>query len=74
MKHFGNTLYVTTQGIYVRRDGTNLVMSLAREEKFRLPIHTISSVVSLEMLCGPCARTMRREWRFRRFLTEQTAS
>lgn len=46
MKHFGNTLYVTTQGIYVRRDGTNLVMSLAREEKFRLPIHTISSVVS----------------------------
>ena len=46
MKYFGNTLYITTQGVLVKRDGKNLVMSVARKEIFRIPIHAITSVVS----------------------------
>lgn len=46
MKKFGNTLYITTQKIYVRQEGTNLVLSLEGVEKLRLPIHTLDGVVS----------------------------
>ncbi|MBQ6619819.1 MAG: type I-C CRISPR-associated endonuclease Cas1 [Thermoguttaceae bacterium] len=46
MKKHGNTLYITTQGAYVSRDGENLVVSIDRIERLRLPIHTISGAVS----------------------------
>ncbi|MBR4103071.1 MAG: type I-C CRISPR-associated endonuclease Cas1 [Thermoguttaceae bacterium] len=46
MKRFGNTVYVTTQKIYVRQDGTNLVFSLDGKEVRRLPIHTLDGVVA----------------------------
>ena len=45
MKQLGNTLYVTKQGAYVSRDGTNIVISLDRAELLRLPIHTIEGIV-----------------------------
>jgi len=45
MKQLGNTLYITTQGTYVSRDGTNIVISLERAELLRLPIHTIEGLV-----------------------------
>ncbi|MDR3110265.1 MAG: type I-C CRISPR-associated endonuclease Cas1c [Planctomycetaceae bacterium] len=45
MKQLGNTLYITKQGAYVSRDGTNIVISLERVELLRLPIHTITSVI-----------------------------
>lgn len=45
MKPLGNTLYITKQGAYVSRDGTNIVISLEKKELLRLPIHTIMGVV-----------------------------
>jgi CRISPR-associated protein Cas1 len=45
MKQLGNTLYITKQGAYVSRDGTNIVISLDRTELLRLPIHTIEGIV-----------------------------
>ena len=46
MKRHGNTLYITTQGAYVKRDGENMVISIEQEVKMRVPIHTIASAVS----------------------------
>lgn len=45
MKPLGNTLYITKQGAYVSKDGTNIVISLERTELLRLPIHTIQGLV-----------------------------
>lgn len=45
MKRHGNTLYITTQGAYVKRDGENMVISVEQVVKMRVPIHTIASVV-----------------------------
>ena len=45
MKRHGNTLYITTQGAYVNRDGENMVISVDSVPKMRIPIHTIASVV-----------------------------
>jgi CRISPR-associated protein Cas1 len=45
MKQLGNTLYITKQGAYVSRDGTNIVISLERTELLRLPVHTIEGLV-----------------------------
>lgn len=54
MKRHGNTLYVTTQGSYLARDGTNIVVSFERQPRFRAPIHTIESVVCFgNVMCSP---------------------
>jgi len=45
MKQLGNTLYITKQGAYVSRDGTNVVISLDHAELLRLPVHTIEGLV-----------------------------
>jgi CRISPR-associated endonuclease Cas1 len=45
MKQLGNTLYITRQGAYVSRDGTNIVISVGNAEILRLPIHTIEGLV-----------------------------
>lgn len=40
-----NTLYVTTEGAWLRKDGDNIVMEVEREERVRLPIHMLESLV-----------------------------
>lgn len=45
MKQLGNTLYITRQGAYISRDGTNIVISFERTELLRLPVHTIEGLV-----------------------------
>jgi CRISPR-associated protein Cas1 len=40
-----NTLYVTTEGTSLRKDGENLVADLAGEERARVPFHMLQSVV-----------------------------
>jgi CRISPR-associated protein Cas1 len=45
MRKLLNTLYVTTQGAYVARDGETLAVRVEREERLRVPIHTLSSLV-----------------------------
>ena len=54
MKKLLNTLYVSTQGIYLHREGETVVARLDREPKLRLPIHTLSGIVCFgNVLCSP---------------------
>jgi len=45
MKRHLNTLYVTTDGAYVRKDGTNIVVEADGAERVRVPAHMLGSVV-----------------------------
>lgn len=45
MKHLLNTLYVTTQGSYLSREGETVRVSVENETKLSLPIHTFGSIV-----------------------------
>lgn len=45
MKKLLNTLFVTTQGSYLFKEGETIVVSVEREVKLRLPIHTVSGIV-----------------------------
>lgn len=42
-----NTLYVTTEGAWLRKDGDNIVMEVERQERVRLPIHMLESLVCI---------------------------
>ena len=54
MKKLLNTLYVSTQGVYLNREGETVVAMLDREPKLRLPIHTLSGIVCFgNVLCSP---------------------
>lgn len=56
-----NTLYVTTEGAWLHKDGANIVMKVEREERARLPVHMLESVVCFghvtasPQLLGYCA-------------------
>jgi len=45
MKKLLNTIYVTTQGAYLRKEGETIVVEKEHKVLFRLPIHNIESVV-----------------------------
>jgi len=54
MKHLLNTLYVTTQGAYLAREGEAVVVRVEREEKLRVPIHTLDGIVCFgQVSCSP---------------------
>lgn len=40
-----NTLYVTTEGAWLRKDGANIVMEVDNQERARLPMHMLESLV-----------------------------
>ncbi len=40
-----NTLYVTTDGAWLRKDGANIVMEVDRQERARLPAHMLEGLV-----------------------------
>jgi len=40
-----NTLYVTSQGAYLSKDGANVVVAVDGAERARVPIHTLGGVV-----------------------------
>lgn len=42
-----NTLYVTTEGAWLRKDGANIVLEVEREERARLPVHMLESLVCI---------------------------
>lgn len=44
MKHHLNTLYVFTQGAYLRKDSETVVVRINRENKLRLPLLNIGSI------------------------------
>jgi len=42
-----NTLYVTTEGAWLRKDGDNIVMEVERQERVRLPMHMLEGLVCI---------------------------
>ena len=61
MKNLLNTLYLQTQGMYLRREGETVVAEKDGEVKLRLPIHTLQGIVAFgnvmasPFLLGLCA-------------------
>ncbi|MEG9883527.1 MAG: type I-C CRISPR-associated endonuclease Cas1c [Hyphomicrobiales bacterium] len=45
MKKLLNTVYITTPGAALRKDGENLVAEVENEERARVPLHMLASVV-----------------------------
>lgn len=62
MRRHLNTLYVTTQGAWLNKDGENVVVSVDSVERGRVPIHTIGGIVGFGRilisppLLGACAQ------------------
>jgi CRISPR-associated protein Cas1 len=62
MKQLLNTLYVTTEGAGLRKDGENVVVEIDGAERARAPFHMLGSVVVFggvwlsPALIGACAR------------------
>lgn len=49
-----NTLYITTQGSYLHKEGETVVVRVEQENRLQLPIHTLSSIVCYgNVLCSP---------------------
>lgn len=61
MKKLLNTIYVTTEGAALKKDGENLVAEIDGAEKARVPLHMVGSVVAFgpillsPALIGSCA-------------------
>lgn len=61
MRRHLNTLYITTQGAWLNKDGQNVVVSLDGKEAGRVPLHTIGAIVGMGRvlvsppLLGACA-------------------
>lgn len=46
MKKLLNTVYVTTEGASLRKDGENLVVAVEDAERARVPLHMLASIVT----------------------------
>lgn len=61
MRHMLNTLFVTSEDIYLSLDGENVVANRAKEEVARYPLHTLTGILSFSYagaspaLMGACA-------------------
>ncbi len=54
MKQLLNTLFVTTQGSYLSKEGDTVLVSQQQEVKLRVPIHNLGSIVCFgNVLCSP---------------------
>ena len=54
MKKHLNTLYVTTQGAYLSKEGETVVVKTDGEVRLRLPVHTIDGIVCFgNVSCSP---------------------
>jgi len=45
MKKYLNTLFVTTQGAYLSKEGETIVVKVDKEIRLRLPVHTMGGIV-----------------------------
>jgi len=50
MRKLLNTLYVTTPGSYLSRDGENIVIKVENHERFRIPAHNIEGIICFGFL------------------------
>jgi CRISP-associated protein Cas1 len=54
MRHLLNTLYVTSQGAYLARDGETVAVRVERETRLRVPVHTLGGIVCFgQVSCSP---------------------
>jgi CRISPR-associated protein Cas1 len=54
MRKLLNTLYVSSQGSYLQKEGETVVVEREKEKVLQIPIHTISSIVCFgNVLCSP---------------------
>ena len=54
MKKYLNTLFVTTQGAYLSKDGETVVVKVDQEVRLRVPVHTIGGIVCFgNVSCSP---------------------
>ena len=54
MRALLNTLYITTQGAYLKKDGETVLVSVEHETRLRVPIHTLSGIVCFgNVTCSP---------------------
>lgn len=54
MKKLLNTLYVTTQGAYLGREGETVQVRVEKETRLQVPIHTLSGIVCFgQVSCSP---------------------
>ncbi|MCD6121150.1 MAG: type I-C CRISPR-associated endonuclease Cas1 [Spirochaetales bacterium] len=54
MKRHLNTLFITTEGTYLYKDGQTIAVKIDKKVKLRIPIHTIGSVVCFgKIFCSP---------------------
>jgi len=54
MKQLLNTLFVTTQGSYLSKEGDTVLVHQEQEVKLRVPIHNLGSIVCFgNVLCSP---------------------
>lgn len=62
MKKYLNTLFVTTQGAYLSKEGETVVVKVEQEKRLQVPIHTIGGIVCFgqitlsPFLMGFCAK------------------
>lgn len=47
MKRLLNTLYITTDGAWLRKDGANVVVEIDGKERGRAPVHMLGAIVCL---------------------------
>lgn len=54
MKKHLNTLFVTTQGAYLSKEGESVVVKVDKETRLRVPIHTLGGIVCFgQVSCSP---------------------
>jgi len=54
MKKLLNTLYVTTQGAYLAKEGETVLIRVEQENRLRVPIHTLGGIVCFgQVSCSP---------------------
>ena len=54
MKKLLNTLYVTTQGAYLAREGETVLVRVEKETRLQVPVHTLSGIVCFgQVSCSP---------------------
>jgi len=54
MKKHLNTLFVTTQGAYLAKEGECVLVKVERETRLRLPVHTLDGIVCFgNVACSP---------------------
>lgn len=62
MRHLLNTLFITSEDIYLSLDGENVVANREKQEVARYPLHTLSGIITFSYagaspaLMGACAK------------------